>query len=92
MLDLPQHKEVRIRWSGKALQKMKNLKVLIIRNACFSRGPDYLPNSLRVLEWKAYPSKFLPYDFHPAKLLYLDLSNSCCVLLKPIQKVCMQVL
>ncbi|XP_054786667.1 disease resistance protein Roq1-like [Prosopis cineraria] len=50
VLDLPQGKEVQ--WSGNAFMKMKKLKMLVIKNARFSKGPTYLPNSLRWLEWK----------------------------------------
>ncbi|KAF7820619.1 TMV resistance protein N-like isoform X1 [Senna tora] len=72
-LDLPNGEEVR--WCGKAFKEMKKLRMLIIRNAHFSKGPTYLPNSLRVLEWKCYPSQFLPLDFHPDKLVHLNLPN-----------------
>ncbi|KAF7813405.1 disease resistance protein (TIR-NBS-LRR class) [Senna tora] len=64
-----------VHWSGKAFLKLKSLKILVIRNAHFSRGPEHLPNSLRVLEWWGYPSPSLPLDFHPKKLLeFKDLS------------------
>ncbi|XP_028760634.1 TMV resistance protein N-like isoform X2 [Neltuma alba] len=79
ILDSPKDKE--IQWNGKAFMKMKKLKVLVIKNASFSKGIKYLPNSLCVLEWKGYPFEFLPSNFHPKKLVHLDLSNSCVVLL-----------
>ena len=56
---------------------MKNLKTLIIRNGKFSKGPKYLPNNLRVLEWWRYPSHCLPSDFHPKKLSICKLPYSC---------------
>ncbi|XP_028760595.1 TMV resistance protein N-like [Neltuma alba] len=77
ILDLPKDKE--IQWNGKAFKKMKKLKVLVIKNASFSEGIKYLPNSLCVLEWKGYPFKYLPSNFHPTKVVHLDLSNSCVV-------------
>ncbi|XP_028760603.1 putative disease resistance protein At4g11170 [Neltuma alba] len=83
ILDLPKDKE--IQWNGKAFMKTKKLKVLVIKNASFSEGIKYLPNSLCVLEWKGYPFKFLPSNFHPKKLIHLDLSNSC-VVLQPFNK------
>ncbi|XP_028785118.1 putative disease resistance protein At4g11170 [Neltuma alba] len=83
ILDLPKDKE--IHWNGEAFMKMKKLKVLVIKNASFSEGIKYLPNSLCVLEWKGYPFKFFPSDFHPTKLVHLDLSNSC-VVLQPLNK------
>jgi hypothetical protein len=50
--------EAVIEWNGDAFKKMKNLKTLIIKNGQFSKGPKYLPSTLRVLKWKGYPSKF----------------------------------
>ncbi|XP_028760599.1 TMV resistance protein N-like [Neltuma alba] len=83
ILDLPKDKE--IQWNGKAFAKMKKLKVLVIKNARFSKSIKYLPNSLCVLEWKGYPFKSLPSNFHPPALVHLDLSNSC-VVLQPFNK------
>ncbi|XP_027357539.1 TMV resistance protein N-like [Abrus precatorius] len=62
-----------VEWDGMALEKMKNLKTLIIRNGHFSRGPKHLPDSLRVLEWWRYPSEDLPSDFNPRKLVICKL-------------------
>ncbi|XP_028805618.1 TMV resistance protein N-like [Neltuma alba] len=84
ILDLPEDKEVQ--WSGKAFKHMKNLKMLVIKNASFSRSPECLPNTLSVLEWKGYPSKCLPSNFHPIRLIRLDLSNSSIELLQPLNK------
>ncbi|XP_054819294.1 TMV resistance protein N-like [Prosopis cineraria] len=80
VLDLPQGNEVH--WSGEAFVKMKNLKMLVIKNACFPKGPIYLPNSLRWLEWEKYPFRFLPLDFCPIELVYLNLSYSYVDLLQ----------
>jgi hypothetical protein len=52
--------EAVIEWDGDAFKKMKNLKTLIIKNGQFSKGPKYLPSTLRVLKWKGYPSFFPP--------------------------------
>ncbi|CAG7861175.1 unnamed protein product [Brassica rapa] len=35
-----------------------------------------LPRSLRLLEWKAYPNKYLPPTFHPEYLVKLDMQGS----------------
>jgi hypothetical protein len=43
--------------NGKAFKKMKNLKILIIKNGHFSQAVRNLPKSLRVLEWKRCPLK-----------------------------------
>jgi len=55
---------------------MQNLKTLIIRNGNFSKGPEYLPDNLRVLEWWRYPSNGLPSDFHPKELAICKLPCS----------------
>ncbi|KAJ7975434.1 Disease resistance protein [Quillaja saponaria] len=74
MLILP--KEEMVDWSGEAFEKMKNLRVLVVENAYFSKGPKHLPSSLRVLDWKNYPSPSLPADFDPMKLVILNLPHS----------------
>ncbi|KAK4259307.1 hypothetical protein QN277_005651 [Acacia crassicarpa] len=84
ILDLPE--SIEVQWSGEELIKMKNLKMLVIRNACFSESPKYLPNSLRWLEWKGYSFKSLPCQVRPTRLVYLDLSNSYCEFLQPFDK------
>jgi len=56
---------------------MRNLKILIIKSGNFSKGPKYLPNSLRVLEWWRYPSHDLPSDFLSKKLAMCKLPQSC---------------
>ncbi|KAI9087893.1 hypothetical protein K1719_030223 [Acacia pycnantha] len=80
MLHSCKYKEVR--WSGVAFEKMKNLRILVIEDVCFSRGPKYLPNALRVLDWRGYPSSSLPPDFNPKNLVILSLPESCLQILK----------
>lgn len=74
VLDLPKDKEVQ--WDGNTLKKMENLKILVVKNTCFSRGPSALPKRLRVLKWSRYPESTLPADFDPKKLVIFDLSLS----------------
>ena len=74
--------EVKVEWDGKAFKKMKNLKTLIIRNGCFSKGPQYFPDSLRVLEWWRYPSRCLLSNFYPKKLSIFKLHSSCSMSLE----------
>ncbi|KAJ7970186.1 Disease resistance-like protein [Quillaja saponaria] len=74
MLKLP--KEENLHWSGEAFKKMTNLRILIVENAYFSQGPKHLPNSLQVLDWKSFPSSSFPADFHPTKLVVLNLPES----------------
>jgi len=77
-LDFPLlDKEGMIEWNRKAFKKMRNLKTLIIKSGNFSKGPKYLPNSLRVLEWWRYPSHGLPSDFLSKKLVMCKLPESC---------------
>ncbi|RDY07086.1 TMV resistance protein N, partial [Mucuna pruriens] len=74
MLHLLKDKEVQ--WDGNALKKMENLKILVVENAHFSRGPSHLPKTLRVLKWWGYPEPLLPVHCDPKKFVILDLSMS----------------
>nr|KYP57825.1 TMV resistance protein N [Cajanus cajan] len=73
-------------WTFTAFKKMKNLRILIVRNTIFSFGPSYLPNSLRLLDWKGYPSKSFPLDFYPHRIVDFKLPHSFLILRKPFQK------
>ncbi|KHN46568.1 TMV resistance protein N [Glycine soja] len=73
-LDFPiSDKQETIEWNGNAFKEMKNLKALIIRNGILSQGPNYLPESLRILEWHRHPSHCLPSDFDTTNLAIRDL-------------------
>ncbi|KAK2367533.1 TMV resistance protein N [Trifolium repens] len=74
-LDIPSYEKV-VQWKGDEFKKMENLKTLIIKNGLFSKSPDHLPNSLRVLEWRRYPSQHIPSDFCPRKLSICKLPAS----------------
>lgn len=80
-------KDQEVKWNGKGFQQMKNLRILIIRNAGFCIGPQFLPNSLRVLDWSGYPSPSLPADFNPKNLSILSMPESCLKSFKSL-KVC----
>ncbi|BAU02589.1 hypothetical protein VIGAN_11214200 [Vigna angularis var. angularis] len=69
-------KEETLEWNANAFRRMKNLKILIIRNGKFSKGPNYFPESLRVLEWHGYPSNCLPSNFDSSKLVTCMLPHS----------------
>ncbi|CAJ2667219.1 unnamed protein product [Trifolium pratense] len=73
-LDIPLYEVVN--WRGDEFKKMENLKTLISKNSLFSKGPEHLPNSLRVLEWPRYPSQHIPSDFFPRKLSICKLPES----------------
>ncbi|XP_061376474.1 uncharacterized protein LOC133318484 [Gastrolobium bilobum] len=74
VLDMPEDKEVQ--WNQEVLGRMKKLRMLVKKNACFFGGPKNLPSSLRVLEWWKYPEASLPHNFHSKNLVILNLSYS----------------
>ncbi|CAJ2655652.1 unnamed protein product [Trifolium pratense] len=84
MLDPPAHEEV-CNWSDNAFKKMENLRILIIRNTSFQSAPSCLPNSLRLLDWKGYPSKSFPADFYPERIVDFKLPHSSLMLKRPFQ-------
>ncbi|KAL4601304.1 hypothetical protein ACB092_11G262500 [Castanea dentata] len=54
--------------------KMKNLRLLLIRNVRFCNGPlECLPNGLRLLDWRDFPFSLWPPSFFPKKLVVLNL-------------------
>uniref|UniRef100_A0A7N2LCI5 TIR domain-containing protein n=1 Tax=Quercus lobata TaxID=97700 RepID=A0A7N2LCI5_QUELO len=60
--------------------KMKNLRLLLIRNIRCCNGPlECLPNELSLLDWRDYPFSSRPPNFFPKKLVVL---NSPLILLK----------
>ena len=61
MLELPEPKNVK--WNPKAFSKMRNLKLLKICGVQLMHDLKHLPNSLRVLDWREYPSKPLTSSF-----------------------------
>ncbi|WJX36734.1 nascent polypeptide-associated complex beta subunit [Trifolium repens] len=68
-------KDRKVNWCGEAFGQMKNLRILIIRNAQFSSGPQILPNSLRVLDWCGYQSSSLPSIFNGKNLAVFETLN-----------------
>ncbi|OWM89411.1 hypothetical protein CDL15_Pgr024159 [Punica granatum] len=77
--------------NAKAFANMKRLRLLIIKNACFSSGPKHLPNELRWLEWNNYPSPSLPSDFRPKKLTMLRLHSGSITQLWDRFKMCLNL-
>ena len=61
----------------KSFSMMNRLRYLKIKNGNLPKGLEYLPNSLRILDWMGYPAKFLPSHFNPQKLFELRLCHSC---------------
>ena len=66
--------------------KMKNLRLLQIRNVQSCGHLEYLPNGLRLLDWPRFPWSSLPPKFYPKKLVSLNLSDSRIE--KPFKQVC----
>ncbi|MCH81806.1 TMV resistance protein N-like, partial [Trifolium medium] len=75
ILDPPSHKKI-YSLRSYAFEKMENLRILIVRNTTFSTAPHYLPNSLRLLDWKGYPSESFPNEFYPSKIVDFNLLHS----------------
>ena len=61
-------------WSPKAISQMYNLKFLRIDG--IFHDPQHLPNSLRVLCWRYYPSNSLPSTVQLDELVMLWLPQS----------------
>ncbi|XLS84422.1 hypothetical protein HN51_034588 [Arachis hypogaea] len=59
-------------WTDTALEKMKKLRILILRNTNLSCRTILLPEQLRLLDWKGYPSKSIPSN----------LKKNCCLQFK----------
>ncbi|KAI9086177.1 hypothetical protein K1719_031898 [Acacia pycnantha] len=83
ILDPPQQEVVKC--SGLVFEKMNNLRIIIIRNTQFLTCPEYLPNSLVLLDWQGYPSMNLPRKFSPPKLVCLKIYGSPFSLDKPFE-------
>ncbi|KEH26837.1 TIR-NBS-LRR class disease resistance protein [Medicago truncatula] len=75
-LEFPSSEQKVVDWKGDELKKMQNLKTLIVKNGSFSKGPKYFPDSIRVLEWHKYPSRFVPSDIFPKKRSVCKLQES----------------
>uniref|UniRef100_A0A7N2L437 TIR domain-containing protein n=1 Tax=Quercus lobata TaxID=97700 RepID=A0A7N2L437_QUELO len=71
----------------KCLEKMKNLKFLIVSNVDICRGLKYLPNELRVLDWSGFPLSSLPPNFDPQNLIALNMPESQVTLDKLFKRI-----
>nr|XP_023885429.1 disease resistance-like protein DSC1 [Quercus suber] len=69
------------------LEKMKNLKFLIVSNVDICRGLKYLPNELRVLDWSGFPLSSLPSNFDPQNLIALNMPESQVTLDKLFKRI-----
>ena len=58
----------------KSFLKLNGLQILIICGDVFyGDHVDYLPNDLRLLNWKDCPLQYFPSDFYPRKLAALKM-------------------
>ena len=78
MLHSPEPTKLQLQ--AKCLEKMKNLKFLIIDNVDICGGFKYLPNDLRLLDWPGCPLSSLPSNFQPQKLIALNMPKSQVIL------------
>ena len=74
MINSPEPSKLKL--EPKSLEKMKNLKFLMVSNVDICRGLNYLPNELRVLDWPEFPLSSLPSNFDPQKLIALNMPES----------------
>ncbi|XP_030958559.1 TMV resistance protein N-like [Quercus lobata] len=73
-------KRAKLQLEAKCLEKMKNLKFLIVNNVDICGGIEYLPNELRLLDWPEFPFSSLPFNFRPQKLIALNMPESQVIL------------
>ncbi|XLS49652.1 hypothetical protein HN51_010329 [Arachis hypogaea] len=71
-------------WTDTAFEKVKKLRILILRNTNLSCRTIPLPEQLRLLDWKGYPSNSIPSNLK--KIVALSLRHSPLMLEKPFQK------
>ena len=69
-------KRAKLQLEAKCLEKMKNLKFLIVNNVDICGSIEYLPNELRLLDWPKFPFSSLPSNFCPQKLIALNMPDS----------------
>ncbi|KAM7473452.1 hypothetical protein LguiB_020695 [Lonicera macranthoides] len=69
----PCEREYTIEIGTKAFRKMAKLRLLEIHYTRIPKGPDYLPNELRWIDWVEYPSNYLPSTFEANILVGLRL-------------------
>ncbi|KAJ0532054.1 putative TIR domain, P-loop containing nucleoside triphosphate hydrolase [Helianthus annuus] len=65
----------------KGFRKMKGLRFLDVYSQDFTLETDqidqYLPNTVRYLDWDGYPFQCLPKTFQANMLVYLQMESSC---------------
>ncbi|KAJ4713864.1 TMV resistance protein N-like [Melia azedarach] len=61
---------------AKTFSKMTNLRLLKIHNVQLPKGLEYLPNELRLLEWRGYPLESLPSNLQLDNTIKLSMCYS----------------
>ena len=79
----PEPEEMQL--EAKFLEKMKNLKFLMIDNIDICGGIEYLPNGLRLLDWPGFPLSCLPSNFRAQNLIALNMPQSQVILDKLLE-------
>ncbi|KAM3738987.1 hypothetical protein ACB098_09G171800 [Castanea mollissima] len=82
----PEIKPTKVQLKAQVFRKMKNLRFLVIHNVHCHGRLKYLPNGLRVLDWKDYPFSWWPSNFCPNNLVVLNMSRNR--LEKPTKQIC----
>ncbi|KAL4634400.1 hypothetical protein ACB092_04G196800 [Castanea dentata] len=77
----------KIQLEPKCLEKMKNLKFLMVSNVDICGNLEYLPNGLRVLDWRGFPLSSLPSNFRPQKLTILNMPESWVIMFKILERI-----
>ncbi|KAL4594385.1 hypothetical protein ACB092_12G016200 [Castanea dentata] len=73
------HEPKKVYWNSEAFSKMGDLKLLKICGVQLMHDLKHLPNSLRVLDWRGYPSKSLTSSSQSKSfenLKFIELSES----------------
>ncbi|QHN99449.1 TMV resistance protein N [Arachis hypogaea] len=70
-------------WTDTAFEKVKKLRILILRNTNLSCRTIPLPEQLRLLDWKGYPSNSIPSNLK--KIVAFSLRHSPLMLEEPFQ-------
>nr|XP_023895247.1 TMV resistance protein N-like [Quercus suber] len=76
---LEMHEPKNVDWNPEAFSKMRNLKLLKICGVQLMRDLKHLPTSLRILDWRGYPSKSLTSSSQSKSfenLKFIELSKS----------------
>jgi hypothetical protein len=72
--------------SPEVFKNMKMLRVFIVKSyKCFSGGPTFLPEELRILDWRDCPIESFPSNFQGKKLVILRMRRGALKSLKGVE-------